>query len=171
MSIPTFGDGRPAPTPEEIDWQHQRAGRGRDRVHHFLGLDADDASPGNHTHDGKNSLRVARDDIDDIDGTLLTLTLTIGDISVSPLAHLLGNRVYLSGRINNGSGLALSNVLQTILTLPSGYRPTAQRAFIVAGNGATVLKIVAQTTGNIDVQIVTGSPTQVYLDGVDFRVG
>lgn len=68
----TFGGGQPVPSPEEIDWTHQRAGRGRDRLHHFLGLDADDASPGSHTHDGKNSLRVKASNIDGLDAAIDT---------------------------------------------------------------------------------------------------
>lgn len=43
------------PTTKFIEWFHQRAGSGPDDLHHLLGYGPNDASPGNHRHDGVGS--------------------------------------------------------------------------------------------------------------------
>lgn len=61
-------DVRNVPTTEEVNFYHLASDKdsGPGALHHTLGLGPSQASPGNHTHDGRNSKR--------IDGASLTLT-------------------------------------------------------------------------------------------------
>jgi hypothetical protein len=55
-----------AASPEEVNAFHLNSDRDSSAtaLHHTLGLNPGQASPGNHTHDGKNSKRIKFDDID-----------------------------------------------------------------------------------------------------------
>lgn len=48
-------DGKTPPPKKLVDFIHGQAGTSRDELHHKLGFADDDASPGSHDHDGKNS--------------------------------------------------------------------------------------------------------------------
>lgn len=54
------------PSPEEVNLFHLNSDKdsGATALHHTLGLNPGQASPGNHTHDGKNSKRINFSDID-----------------------------------------------------------------------------------------------------------
>jgi hypothetical protein len=50
-------DGREPPSPRFIEWLHSNAATDRpDTLHHELGSKVGQASPGEHIHDGSNSL-------------------------------------------------------------------------------------------------------------------
>lgn len=55
-----------AASPEEVNAFHLNSDKDSSAtaLHHTLGLNPGQASPGNHTHDGKNSKRIKFDDID-----------------------------------------------------------------------------------------------------------
>ena len=55
-----------SPSAEEVNAFHLNADKdaGAGALHHTLGLGSSQASPGNHTHDGKNSKRIKFDDLE-----------------------------------------------------------------------------------------------------------
>lgn len=56
----------PTPTPDEVNSFHQNSDRDSSvfAQHHTLGLGPTQASPGNHTHNGKDSKRISFSDIE-----------------------------------------------------------------------------------------------------------
>jgi hypothetical protein len=52
-------EGATPPSEQFVDWLHGRASVGRTQdIHHALGFQESQASPGNHRHNGKDSLRI-----------------------------------------------------------------------------------------------------------------
>lgn len=56
----------PTPSPDEVNSFHQNSDRDSSAFaqHHTLGLGATQASPGNHSHNGKDSKRIKFSDIE-----------------------------------------------------------------------------------------------------------
>jgi hypothetical protein len=56
----------PTPSPDEVNSYHQNSDRDSSvfAQHHTLGLGPTQASPGNHTHNGKDSKRINFSDIE-----------------------------------------------------------------------------------------------------------
>ena len=69
-------------------------------------------------------------------------------------------RVYLQGVVKNGTANAA-------FTLPVGYRPLNERAFIVLTNGVAGYAIV----GSSGLVSLVGSNVYFFLDQINFRVG
>ena len=57
----------PTPSPDEVNALHQNSDRDSSvfAQHHTLGLGPTQASPGNHSHNGKDSKRIKFSDIED----------------------------------------------------------------------------------------------------------
>ena len=53
---------QPIPTPEESNRQHTNSDKNSSRIaqHHSLGIGSNEASPGDHIHDGKTSKRIGK---------------------------------------------------------------------------------------------------------------
>jgi len=71
-------------------------------------------------------------------------------------------RVHLRGSVKSGTAGT------SIFTLPSGYRPAADRVFAVDANGAHC-QLTVTSSGTV-VPAAGGGNTQISLDGVSFEV-
>jgi hypothetical protein len=72
-------------------------------------------------------------------------------------------RVQIEGFCNRNAAASAS----TVCVLPAGYLPRQQRSF-VASSDAQPVRIIVQTSGNVDAVWGAGVPTVVGLDGVIF---
>lgn len=77
----------PSPSPRDVNFFHTRADTdtGPSSIHHTLGIGRNQASPGDHVHDGKASRKV---------GTGLNLTVTGakgGNAALTSLLAMLAN--------------------------------------------------------------------------------
>ena len=79
-------------SPEDVNSFHNNSDRDSSHTaqHHTLGLGPNQASPGNHTHDGKNSKRIS---FSDIDGGLWNIDGGIPSTIYTPIPHWDGGGV------------------------------------------------------------------------------
>lgn len=80
------------PTPEEVNTFHLNSDKdaSAQALHHTLGLGANQASPGNHNHDGKNSAKIK---FSDIDGGWMNVDGGIPSSIYTPIPHLDGGGI------------------------------------------------------------------------------
>lgn len=99
------------------------------------------------------------------------LSLTIGGGGIAAL--LTGRIVLVYGSVADGSGLTMSTSMQTVATLPVGYRPTGNRVFLVPGSAAGTTAAVVQVTtaGFVQVARALGTAaTSAQFTGIAFVV-
>jgi hypothetical protein len=79
-------------SPEEVNSFHVNSDRDSSHTaqHHTLGLNPNQASPGNHTHDGKNSKRIK---FSDIEGGWMNIDNGYPDTIFTPIPHIDGGGV------------------------------------------------------------------------------
>ena len=79
-------------SPEEVNAFHLNSDKdaGAGALHHTLGLGSSQASPGNHTHDGKNSKRIK---FSDIEGGWMNIDGGIPSTVYTPIPHMDGGGI------------------------------------------------------------------------------
>jgi hypothetical protein len=79
-------------TPEEVNEFHLNSDRDSSMLaqHHTLGLKPYQASPGNHTHNGKDSARIS---FSDIEGGWMNVDGGIPSTIYTPIPHLDGGGI------------------------------------------------------------------------------
>lgn len=86
-------NGKTPPSQKVIDWLHGRVSTQKATdIHHRLGTADTDASPGNHTHDGKNSypLFSENDILTDISNTATGTQIATAVNKINALLRQLG---------------------------------------------------------------------------------
>lgn len=97
-------------------------------------------------------------------GALSNAWADIGAPSGTVAFRLVGNRVYMRGRVNGGANNT------TIYTLPAGYRPPNSLVLSSVGSGAnTAAGVSIATTGVITLNFVAGNGI-VGFDGLTFTI-
>lgn len=81
-----------SPTPEEVNAFHLNSDKDSSSLalHHTLGLGATQASPGNHSHNGKDSVRIK---FSDIEGGWMNIDGGIPSTVYTPIPHLDGGGI------------------------------------------------------------------------------
>lgn len=106
-------------------------------------------------------------------GSGATGTVTMNAV-VSPLAHVITVKAYLSAGFNPGTNRSTNEV--TCFTLDSQYRPTAEMVQLIATDQHTTegqltnAYIVVGTNGTVKVRFTTSSPTAASLFGNDTAI-
>lgn len=86
-------NGKKPPSKKFVEWMHGQAGtQSPTDIHHRLGTGDTDASPGNHTHDGKNSFPLfsENDILTDISNTATGTQIATAVNKINALLRQLG---------------------------------------------------------------------------------
>lgn len=97
-------------------------------------MTANEAEAGTETETRVISPKVFKDSVEAIAGTTenTQITLTASGVSAPSTLYKYGKVVMLSIQIGNGTALSSLTGVDTIGTLPEGYRPPAQRIFPIS---------------------------------------
>ena len=81
-----------SPTTEEVNRFHLNSDKDSSAtaLHHTLGIGPSQASPGNHSHDGKNSKRIK---FSDIEGGWIIIYVCFTSYIYTPIPHMDGGSV------------------------------------------------------------------------------
>jgi hypothetical protein len=124
-------DGKP-PNPDQVAKIHERSDKdgGPKSQHHTLGPGPNQASPGNHSHDGGNSASLLADTITGDFGdpaTLLQLANSLKPLGLQVTAGSSGplRTVTFTGSRSTQTAAVLQQVLQALTTLGATNSTTA----------------------------------------------
>ena len=134
-----------------------------DSDHHTLGTGIEQASPGDHNHDGKNSKGLATNSHFHDPTAWTTPTLLNAWVSFGPVPRfrrLSSGLVIMTGAVSSGT-----NHPNPMFTLPAGFRPIDEHRLPVMSNGVLGW-ISVFNTGNVG--LVSGSNTWVDLSNIKF---